>query len=156
MVNIKNTVTCLRFYYIIIVIVLLITLIVFIGYIFSPSKNVIYNKKMINVFSCIDDAESNKEIDLCGEQIIQQFEIDIEKKYEILKDKYSKNRDMIALIELSKQSWTHYYNIHSNLEGAVAAKGQVKGILPVDAEKKFVKSVVRLLDNMNYSLEALL
>lgn len=102
--------------------------------------------------SCIETAKTNKDLDECGNQIVPIKEAKIEHDFNTLFGKYKNNDEMKIVLKYTKQSWEGYKNLLCNCEGAAAAGGQVKGILPFEANKEYLKCVIRTLERMNATL----
>ena len=98
--------------------------------------------------ACIDNARTNKEVDECGNQLVPPKEMGIEREFNRLLKKYDNNKRMKEYILLTKRTWENYFNILCNFEGAAAAKGQTRGKLPIEANKVFLKCVIREIDEI--------
>ncbi len=102
---------------------------------------------------CIDNAQNNNEVDECGNKIVFRKEAEVEKEFNRLFEKYKSNDEMKELILLTKQGWNNYRNLLCNFAGAAAAGGQTKGRLPVEANKEYLRCVIRTLDEMEFILK---
>ncbi len=98
--------------------------------------------------ACIDNARTNKEVNKCDDQLVPPKEMRIEREFNRLLKKYDNNKRMKEFILLTKNTWEDYFNILCNFEGAAAAKGQTKGILPVEAKKIYLECFIRELDEI--------
>ncbi len=103
---------------------------------------------------CIDNAQTNQGIDECGNLIVPDLKKSIDKKFKRLKQIYKDSPEMIFIIDITKQSWDDYRNLLWNLEGAIVAGGQTKGVLPFEANKAYLKRVIRTLEEMDVDLTA--
>lgn len=102
---------------------------------------------------CIDNALTNKEVDECGNHLVPPKERKIEKEFNRLLKKYDDNEKMQWYISFTKRTWDDYSNVLCNFEGAAAAKGQVKGKLPLGANKVYLKCLIREFDEIESVLK---
>ena len=102
--------------------------------------------------NCIDNAKTNHEVEKCGNKIVPSMEMSIKEKFNRLDKKYYDNKEMKELLRLTKQSWINYKNLLCNFEGAVVAGGQTSGILPLEANKAYLKCAIKLLEEMDKNL----
>ena len=98
--------------------------------------------------ACIDNARTNKEVDECGNQLVPPKELRVEREFDRLLKKYNNDKRMKESILLTERTWKTYFNILCNFEGAAAAKGQTRGQLPVEANKIFLKCIIREFDEI--------
>jgi len=106
------------------------------------------NNVLAQETTCIDQAKTNIEVNKCGDQLVTPREAKVDNEFNRLSDKFKNNNGMQEMLRLSKQSWNNYRNIICNLEGAAAAGGQTSKPLPVEANKAFLRCVVRTLEEM--------
>ena len=98
--------------------------------------------------ACIENARTNKEVDECGNHLVPPKEMRIEREFNRLLKKYDNNEKMQWYISFTERTWNDYSNVLCNFEGAAAAKGQTKGQLPVEANKVFLKCIIREFDEI--------
>jgi hypothetical protein len=106
----------------------------------------------VSATPCILSAVTRQELESClDRQLRSVFE-----KVDAAGGKVVRNfpgePDMAALVRIAKEGWQGYLDTYCGLVGAVAAGGQARGELPLDARRKYAACLVRVSEEFEAAL----
>jgi len=105
---------------------------------------------------CVENARTVAELNECGDAVVPAIDDEINRQFDQLLRLYANDKEMLYVIEQAKASWFAYRNLFVNFVGAHAGGGQVRGELPFDAEKAYLKAAIRISQEMTAALKEIM
>ncbi|MHC1727303.1 MAG: lysozyme inhibitor LprI family protein [Syntrophobacteraceae bacterium] len=103
--------------------------------------------------SCMDNANTNADVNDCGNRIVKPREAMVDNQFERLSKKHEGNDKVQTMLQLTRRGWDNYKNLQCALESVLAATNQVDGPDSVEANRAFLRCMVRTLDEMESALK---